>query len=508
MSLRNSISLSAFVFALAAGPSLADVTADDVWADWKSYMEGFGYTLTASERLDGSTLTISNLAMTYLLPEGEGSFTTKLPNLIFTETGSGSVNVTLPTEMPLEFDMKPPQGDSAKGVLMVTQQNPVMVVSGDPTDMTYTSSSDALTVTLASLEVDGSEISTEQFDMNVTLEDLSAVTRMEIGDVRGYTQNMSMGALTYSILFDIPDGPDAGNLDLKGSMNGATFSGTGKIPTNTDVNDVNAMLDAGFAIDGGFSFDAGETRVNAVTPDGPFAATSTSEGGSARVVMGDDGLTYDAQQTNLVVSAQQIPQFPFPVSFEMGKSAFNLTMPLRAKDSEQDFAFGLTLGDFSVSEVIWNLFDPAAQLPRDPATIALDLTGKAKVLLNFMDPEQAILLENGTAPGELNALNINSILLSAAGAEVSGNGAFTFDNSDTTTFDGMPKPEGALDVRVSGANGLMDTLVSMGLLPQEQVLGARMMMGLFGVQQGDDVLTSKIEVNPEGHVLANGQRLR
>ena len=36
----------------------------------------------------------------------------------------------------------------------------------------------------------------------------------------------------------------------------------------------------------------------------------------------------------------------------------------------------------------------------------------------------------------------------------------------------------------------------------------RMMMGLFAVPTGEDTLTSVIEVNDQGHVLANGQRLK
>jgi hypothetical protein len=48
----------------------------------------------------------------------------------------------------------------------------------------------------------------------------------------------------------------------------------------------------------------------------------------------------------------------------------------------------------------------------------------------------------------------------------------------------------------------------MGLLPEDQVMGARMMMGVFATPVGDDMLTSTIEVNAEGHVIANGQRLQ
>jgi len=36
----------------------------------------------------------------------------------------------------------------------------------------------------------------------------------------------------------------------------------------------------------------------------------------------------------------------------------------------------------------------------------------------------------------------------------------------------------------------------------------RMMMGMFATPTGDDELTSKIEVNDEGHLIANGQRLQ
>ena len=51
--------------------------------------------------------------------------------------------------------------------------------------------------------------------------------------------------------------------------------------------------------------------------------------------------------------------------------------------------------------------------------------------------------------------------------------------------------------------------IQMGMLPQEQALGARMMMGVFATPgDGDDTLVSKIEVNDQGHVLANGQRLQ
>jgi hypothetical protein len=114
-----------------------------------------------------------------------------------------------------------------------------------------------------------------------------------------------------------------------------------------------------------------------------------------------------------------------------------------------------------------------------------------------------------TPPAELNALTLNSLTVRLAGAELTGEGDFTFDNSDLESFGGMPAPLGAIDLRLVGGNGLLDKLVAMGLLPQDQASGARMMMGLFARPgEGDDTLVSRIEVNEEGQVLANGQRLK
>ncbi|MEL6412108.1 MAG: DUF2125 domain-containing protein, partial [Pseudomonadota bacterium] len=85
----------------------------------------------------------------------------------------------------------------------------------------------------------------------------------------------------------------------------------------------------------------------------------------------------------------------------------------------------------------------------------------------------------------------------------------TFNNEDLSTFSGFPAPDGAIDLSLVGGNGLLDKLVAMGLVPEEQATGARLMLGLFTVPGTEaDSLTSKIEVRPDGQVLANGQRLR
>ena len=65
------------------------------------------------------------------------------------------------------------------------------------------------------------------------------------------------------------------------------------------------------------------------------------------------------------------------------------------------------------------------------------------------------------------------------------------------------------DLTLVGANGLIDKLIQMGFVSDQDAMGARMMMGMLAVP-GDapDTLNSTIEINEQGHIMANGQRIK
>jgi hypothetical protein len=222
--------------------------------------------------------------------------------------------------------------------------------------------------------------------------------------------------------------------------------------------------------------------------------------------MDADHIAYNVTQrsSDITITTNQLP---FPISMKMADAGFGLKMPLAKSDEEQDFNFAMKLSDFTISDMIWSMFDPGAVLPRDPATIDVNLSGKAKVLVDLMDVES---MENLQAPpGELNAVTINKLLVSAAGAMFSATGDFTFDNNDLKSFDGMPAPSGVANLQLVGANGLMDKLIQMGLMSDSDAMGARMMMGMLAVPgDGEDTLISKIEINDQGNISANGQRIK
>ena len=89
-----------------------------------------------------------------------------------------------------------------------------------------------------------------------------------------------------------------------------------------------------------------------------------------------------------------------------------------------------------------------------------------------------------------------------------GQGKLTLDNEDLITYDGYPKPVGSAEFVLSGVNALVDKFIDSGFIDPDTGMGARMMLSMFAIPTGDDELTSKIEFNSLGQVLANGQRLR
>ena len=497
--------LALFVWANAAS---AELSANDIWTDWKDYMQGFGYEISGVERDTGNGLNVSDVVMTVAIPEENGAMKMRLGALEFIEQGDGSVQIQMSEEISFAFDVDPDNGEEVSGTILYKQTEPVFVASGTPDDLTYTYNVARAEMIMEGLTVEGVSVGADVFGFNVVTEGVTSSTSMKKETLRVYDQSMAVDNISYSFNFQDPESND-GKLDMRGSATGISFAGAGQFPENIPADNASAMIAAGFGFDGSYDFQSGSSDVSFQSPDGSGTMNSTSQGGTLSVTMSEAGLGYVTETRGLSVNAL-FSTLPIPMSFEAQRAAFNMLLPTIKGPDTQDIGLLFSMENFSMADTLWGMFDPTGQLPRDPATLTVDLSGKAKLLFDYLDPAQsAVLEETGAAPGELHALTLNTLLLEMAGAKLTGAGDFTFDNSDTTSFDGMPRPEGAIDLQLLGGNGLLDKLVSMGLLPQDQAMSTRMMMGVFA-QPGDgpDALVSRIEVNEQGHVLANGQRLR
>lgn len=492
--LRGAVSAAALLTAPAA---FADVTAEQVWENWKANLALYGEAgvTIGDEAVSGGTVTISDLSLQML--DENASVTADIGTIIFEDQGDGTVAVTMQDSYPIVID------DPDEGVvvtLAVSQENMAIVVSGEPEAMNYDVSADTYEISVTDIagdeEVEG--------DMLVKAQGLSGSYQTDISD--GLDTTFAFNTDAIDLLVDVKEPGGEGYVVFSGKMVDVASNGRVALPEGADLNDPDTFA-ADFAFQTETSF--GQTGIvfdfdaDGDAANGGFQASSMALAGS----MGGDTISYSTSVTDAAINVFAA-EMPIPVNITLSGIENTFEMPVTAGEEPSPFGYRMAMTDLVVNDEIWAMGDPTGALPRDPASIILDVSGMAKLFFDLMDPIQQEALELAEVPGELISVAINEVLVSAVGARVSAAGDFTFDNTDLETFDGLPRPMGELNVEINGANALIDTLVSMGLLPQEQATMGRMMMGMFTQPSGDDTLTSQIVVTEEGQVLANGQRLR
>lgn len=498
---------STLALSLASGPALADLTAQQVWDGMEQTMQGFGYSVTASETPGSGSLTVSDIALSLDMPEENSSISVSISEIVFVETGDGAVQMRFPATMPIAISAAPDGEDAMDMVLDYSNSGLDMVVSGEPGAMLYTYSAEELELRLSELTVNGTPVGREEARFLFTMDGLTGRAETASGDGTRISQSLTAETARYDFAFNDPGSNDAAL--VSGSMAAISFDSATSLPEGFDPAQPESLAAGGFTGEARLTYTDGQTQFAVTESSG--ATSGTSSAGSVTLSFAMDGaaLRYDIAATDQAVSISG-PDLPVPVNVSMAESGISLTAPLAQADSPQDMAFALTLGGFQMSDMLWNMVDPGAALPRDPATIAIDLTGKVTPFVNFFDPAAMAELETtGGVPGELNALTLNNLTVEAAGARLGGTGSFTFDNSDLQTFGGVPRPSGGVELTLDGANALIDKLIAMGLMTEEDAMGARMMMGMFAVP-GDspDSLKSSIQINDQGHVMANGMRIQ
>jgi hypothetical protein len=489
--------------ALLAPSAQAQLAAEDVWRDWRTYIESFGYQIEGREERAGDGLVITGVMLTIDAQEEAGGITIAMDRVALLEQEDGSVRIELPALAPVILSSPAAQSRQTRISMDQRQSGLEIVAEGRPGAIDYTYSADSISLEATGFEVNGQVMPPESNVIEVTLETLNGTSTSRRDSAYRYAQDLSAGAVRYRVL--VSDDARQSRTEITGQTQSLGFSGRTTLPFDTGGDgSMTAMLDAGLSTEGTSTFGPGALTMLVATPQGASDATTTFREGSLGIVLGQKGVTYEARQQDVQVE-MNATQIPLPLSFGVAQSGFNLTMPLRQSETAEDFALGLSLTGVSLPEVLWGMVDPGALLPRDPANLVLDIAGKARLLFDFFDSADVMAAGPESVPVEIENVEIRRLGLAVAGAALEGAGAFVFDN------DAVPplKPKGAVDLTLTGANGLIDRLIAIGLLPEDQAMGLRMMMGLLAVPgPTPDTLTSRIEINDEGHVLANGQRIQ
>lgn len=485
---------TAAIALVAANTALADVTPEDVWQTWQDFYATSGSTITtATAAREGDTFVVTGFKAVVDTPEMQSEST--IAEIRLRDLGDGTVEMTMSDEMQFASNTPGIEDMPATGATG-TIKIPGMLgtVSGTPDAMAY-----SFTLPTMDAQLQLSENDAPAGTVGIVLSDSTSTYQLS-GPADAKVMDGSFAAASAAVILDVSAEDGA----FTGSLNAADLSG--KLAGNFAGMEEAELADAfakGFALDSQLSYGALNYDFDITDETSPAKLTGGSEGGSFQMVMNAAQMLLAGAGKNVSATFSSA-DLPFPeVKLSYAESGFNLTMPISPSDTPQDFALLTKIIDLQVSDEIWGMLDPTGALPHDPATLVIDTKGTAKLNTNLMAST-----EGDTPDGELHSLDVTQIQAKIAGAELTGSGAFTFDNTDLVTFDGVPAPTGALDLKLVGGNGLLDKLVAMGLVAEDQAMGARMMIAMFANPgAGADELTSKLEFKDKGF-FANGQQLQ
>ncbi len=494
------LSLGAVLMTSAAAQAL---TAEEVWRGWQDAAAGVGLSLVAeSQAADGPTLTLTGVSLAQAVPADGGMPRFALSEIVMAGQADGTVAITMGPSLTATLE------GATAGTVAVNQTGLVLTARDAGAGTAYDYRADALNiVTDTTYPVDmfdGSEPQTGAFKADVGFAGLSGSYADTPGAARAFDLVLNAAALTYAI--DQTDPFTGSTSAIRSDTRDVALTGKLALPAGMDIasDDPAAWRQAlrdGLSV--AVRMQAGATTGSNSTTGAFMAYDLTTEGGASDTALsvGAAGAELTARAEGMVFRGTS-PAIPVErVELKIGPLEAAFRLPLIATAPE-DYRYMVKVTDVTVNEEAWALVDPGKTLPRDPASLALDLTGR--VALDVF----ALAASDGTEamPPQpvLESLNIPTLSLAAAGAALEGTGAFTFDNTA-----GFPQPRGSADLTLTGGNALIDGLVAIGVVAEADAQNARVMLAMFMTPgAGDDVLTSKIEARDDGGIYVNGQRIQ
>lgn len=487
----------------SAAPGFADVTAEQVWENWKVIGTVYGQTYTAgSINRVGDTLTLTDVVMD--MASGNMKMAGTIPEVAFREVGDGTVAITMSDSYSMNMNAAGEIGRAAvKGRVTIGQNGLVMTASGTPEAINYDMAADSIVLSVADFTTDDEP---HELDIDVTISNADMTYQVVPGDTVGITSTFAAQAARFQIAGK--DDSGSGSVEAAGQMNALAGASSGAIPKAAAIGDLTKMLAQGYTTDGSFTYDAGNLAITSVDPNGSTTiVNSSSKGGSLNFSMDKDRIAYGLVGKSVALKAggSAIPLPDLTAAYD--EAAFSLLVPVSKSDEAKDFALQTRLQGLTVSDLIWSMVDPGASLPRDPATLIIDLKGRAKPLLDLLTADQSARM--AVQPFALEALDVTALQLTVAGAEFKGDGALAFDHTQPNVLGGVaPMPTGKLNLSLTGATTLLGKLQTLGLVDPQITMTFGMFTGMLAKPgPTPDSFVAEVEFKEGGQILTNGNPL-
>jgi hypothetical protein len=501
---RLRFAAAALAALLAAPAAQAQLTADAVWQAWQEYSALAGQTMQAgSLSRDGATLTASKVR----IESGADDIlvAVALDSIAFTEQADGTVAVA----MPDAYDMVMTGDMGQRVVLNLRHPGLRLSVAEAPDGLVHSLAAPEMSMALAELEGPGE--APEAVVAQITA--LGVTGRYNVPVTPGGASNteLAIGALNAGLEIRQSNGE---HVDIDYAATGVTLNAGGAgldQMARMEEGDLAGALADGLSIALSLGYDTLRYSFDIDADGNEAAGGGTAIDGDTRFVLnrGEFSFRSGSRNTEINVSGSELPMGA--ISLKASELGYGFSLPVSGAPTPQPASLLLRLVDLILPDEVWGMADPTGQIQRGPATLVLDLAAQLMLPSDLFGMETMFGYMFG---GPLDvvqpaALEIRALQLRAAGAELTGDGSFTFDASDMETIPGVPRPTGVLNLALRGGTQLLDTLVAMGLVPPDQAQGARMMLALFARPgSGPDELVSKLELREDGSIFANDMRIQ
>lgn len=474
------------------------LTANQLWSDWESFTAQNGANLTAqSIDQNGAETLIKGIKLES--PDDDG--TLQVSTLKMVENLDGSL-----TLHPGQISFTAPETlfEESASTLDVTHDGLELTILDITDGFGYDVRADDLSV---SGSIGNPRVDSEQplFDGVFRLEDF-AMHFEQVQDAGSMTLESANFGMDYTIgensAFEI-------NAEVASSTKDVFFEVDYVIPNGIDFSELDSgpqvLVDAlqrgafiemlwrnGYAtITERLTLEETDTEIFLTIEQQPSAYFTFRFDKNALTLTSDQG------KTDVGVLVAGLPA-PFNVSLD--RAFIGMNVPLWTQGVEADYGFDFNIENLALSEEGWALIDPANIFEHDPLSLDIDIGGQA--ISNVYNSVE------GGVPFLPTTFEIDTLMLELLGARFSGSGRFENDSATLTTQTPFEGVAGTAAAELTGANKLIDTLVSAGLITPQQAGSARLMLAIAGIPsaQEDDKLTTEIEVQKGPSLLVNGQR--
>lgn len=444
--MRRDLCLAAPI-ALLALPVQAQITPDALWSHWQS---GEGALTATGEAApaDGDTLRITGATV------GIGTLSAEIGEMTLTPDGEGT-RIALPDTWVVE------SGDLTAAI---TAPGATILATGEASEPTYEIEAPTLAAPI---------VGTGQ-QMSVAIDELA-------GELA--SDGLDLSASSLSIAGEATEDLSAFSF----MRNDLTVRFDGPLDAIADLIQGISTPDMTLTIEAASS-------TQSLTPRDDVAPTVTITSGQTRdAVSVVEGMATLEQSLADVQVAADGPEVPLPdASATAEQVALRLMTPAEVSDDPNPVELELDITDLTVSEQAWQLFDPAGDLPREPADLRLALSGN--------------ILRRSPTELSPERLALDEFELTALGTTLTGNGAVLFQGAGGDSPYG--RPIGSLSFVLTGAMGLLDQLDALGTISTGNLVGMRMGLGFFTTEgEGPDELRSNVDIGPQGGVSLNGSRV-